>query len=272
MLKKTFQIIKSNPIIIILYAAYLALTVLIMLLLYPRSFGQETYMREGMIDFSLYMMVMGKILLAAFLMFIIGLFYISGYGNMLRVAVTTGKTSITSFLTGVKRFFVRVLLCALLIFAMVIIASVLLGVISIPFTIFAVLNGNSSTMIFVMIIMAVSLLLVLIPTPFVLLWIPAVFLEDTKVIQGLKLGAKAGAKNYWRLILATSLLCIPEVIYMILNYDIATTGTIFSLGYYIMLAVMAVLSMIYYVYLFMLYHEYRLKIIFTNQQQVEGDH
>jgi len=271
MLKKTFQIIKSNPIIILFYAAYLVITVLIMLLLYPRSIGQETYLQNGMFDFSLYMIIMGKILLAAFLMFVIGLFFVSGFGNMIRAAVISGKTQVSSFLTGIKLFFVRILLSVLLIFAIVLAASVLLGVISIPFTMIAVMNGVSSPITFVMIIMAITLLLILIPTPFVMLWLPAMFLENTKVFQGLKLGAKAGAKNYWRLILATTLLFIPEIIYMIFNYDIAATGRIFTLGYFILIAVMGILSLIFYVYIFELYHEYRLKMMPLDPQPISGN-
>jgi hypothetical protein len=215
---------------------------------------------------------MGKILLAGFLMFVIGLFYLSGYGNVIRVAVVTGKASASSFLAGIKHFFVRVLLCVLLIVAIVIVGSVLLGLISIPFTILVVMSGNSSPMVFMIIVMVVTFLIVLIPTPFVILWLPALFLEDTKVIQSLKLGAKVGKKNYWRLMFATALLCFPQFIYMILNYDIASTGTILSPGYFIILVVMAILSMIYYVYLFVLFHEDRLKLTSPDQQTLDSDH
>ncbi len=50
MIKKTLQLIKQNPIIILCYAAYQAINTLILLFLYPKSFGVDTYTKDGVFD------------------------------------------------------------------------------------------------------------------------------------------------------------------------------------------------------------------------------
>lgn len=267
MLKKTMQLMKSNPIIIIFYALYLAISVILMLFLYPKSFGVDTYTKNGMFDYSLYLVTMRNILIAVLLIFILSLFYISGYCNMLREAIFTGKTKASSFLTGIKIYFGRVFLFILLTIVVVILFSILVGMLSIPFTIMAVTSGTVSIFTTTMAIMLVTLILVLIPTPFIALWLPALFLEDTGVIRSLKLGAKAGVKNYWRLLLTTLLFVLPQTVYTILNYNLITKGTIFSTGYFILLGIMAVFGLIYSTYLFMMYHEYRVGLITIQQQE-----
>jgi hypothetical protein len=267
MLKKTMQLIKSNPIIIIFYVVYLAISVLLMLALYPKSFGVDTYTKNGMFDYSLYLVTMRNILIAVFILFILSLFYISGFYNMLREAIFTGKTKASSFLSGIKIYFGRVFLSVLLTIVIVVVFSILLGILSIPFTIMAATTGNVSIYAMTMVIMLVTLVLVLVPAPFIVLWLPALFLEDTGVIRSLKLGVKAGAKNYGRLILATLVLVLPQAIYSILNYNVMMKGTIFSTGYFILLGVMAVLGLIYNNYLFVIYHEYRVRLITIQQQQ-----
>lgn len=267
MLKKTMQLIKSNPIIIIFYVVYLTISLLLMLSLYPKSFGVDTYTKNGMFDYSLYLVTMRNILIAVLLIFILSLFCISGYCNMLREAIFTGKTRASSFLTGIKKYFGRVFLFVLLTAAIVIVFSVLVGLLSIPFTIMAATSGTFSIYTMTIVIMLVTLVLVLILTPFIVLWLPALILEDTGVIRSLKLGAKAGVKNYWRLILTTLLLVLPQALYAILNYNVMMKGTIFSAGYLVLLGVMAVFGLIYNTYLFTMYHEYRVSLITIQQQQ-----
>ena len=268
MLKKTIQLIKSNPIISIFYAVYLAITILFMLLIYPKSIGVDTYTKNGIFDYSLYLTTVRNMLIALLLIFITGLFYISGFCNMIREAIFTGKTKASSFVSGIKMYFGRVFLFVLLTIVIVIAFSVLVGMISIPFTIMAATSGTVSIYAMTMVIMLITLILVLIPTPFIVLWLPALFLEDTGVIRGLKLGAKAGVKNYGRLILATLLLILPQAVYSLLNYNLIMMGTFYSTGYFILLGVMAVLGLIYNIYFFMIYHEYRVRLI-TIQQQLD---
>lgn len=270
MIKKTLQLIKNNPVIILFYAVYLVISILLLLFLYPKSFGVDTYMRDGIFDYSLYMVTMRNMLIALLLMFILSLFFISGYFNMIREAVFSGKTKIIFFIDGIKKYIGRVLLSVLLTIAIVILGTILLGILSIPFTILASTTGSVSLFAITLIIMLVTLILVLIPAPFFVLWLPAMFLEDTGVIRSLRLGAKAGAKNYPKLFLATLLLISPQTIYSILNYNLIAKGSLYSFGYFIMLGVMAVISLIYNISVFMLYHEYRTELITIQRQQVDN--
>ncbi len=270
MLKKTLQLIKTNPLIVICYTIYLVFSILLIYFLYPKSFGVGTYTQGGVFDYSLYMVTMRNMLIAVALIFILSLFFISGYGGMTREAVLSGKTKLFYFLDGIKNYFGRVLLSALLTGAVVIVGSILLGLLSIPFTIMAVANGTNSIYIMTMVIMLVTLILVLIPTPFVALWLPAMFLEDTSIMRSLKFGAKAGAKNYFRLLIVSIILILPQVIYSILNYSHILRGTLFSVEYFILLGIMALTSMIYNIYLFIVYHEYKIGLI-TILQQPDGN-
>ncbi len=265
MLKKTLQLLKNNPVIILCYGIYLLISILILFLLYPKNFGVDTYTQSGSFDYSLYMVTMRNMLIALLLMFILGLFFASGYGGMLREAVFSGKTKLHNFLNGIKHYFGRVLLCALLTSAIVIVGSILIGILSIPFTVIGF--GTDSIDLIVVMIMLITLLLVLIPSPFFILWMPALFLEDTGVFHSIKLGMKAGAKNYWKLLIATFLLILPQTIYSILNYTVIKSGSLFTLEYFVLLGIMSVLSLFYSSYVFLVYHEHRIGLITIQAHQ-----
>lgn len=267
MLKKTLQIIKNNPVIILCYVAYLAISILLLLFLYPKSFGVGTYTKNGAFDYSLYMVTMRNMLIALLLIFVFSLLFISGFSSMIREAVFSGKTKLYFFFDGIKNYFGRVLLTVLLTAAIIIIGSILFGLLSIPFTIMAVANGTDSVYLISLVIMLIALILFLIPSPFFILWLPALFLEDTGVIRSLRLGVKAGTKNYWKLLLVSFLLILPQAVYFILNYNVMMSGSLFSTGYFVMIGVMAVLSLFYNIYIFVLYHEYSSGLITIQRQQ-----
>ncbi len=261
MTKKTLQLIKNNPVIIMSYVAYMVISLLFIFFLYPNNLGSDSYMRDGVLDYSLYLATMRNLLIALLLIFILSLLFLSGYCNMIKEAVLNGKTKLSHFVVGIKNYFPRVLLCMLLMLAIIILGAVLFGILSVAFTILASTTVSLSLFTLTLIIMLVTLLLVLIPSPFLVLWLPALFLENTGVIRSLSLGARAGAKSYWRLLLATLILILPQAVYSILNYNVITEGTIFSIGYFIMLGIMAVISLIYNTYIFMLYHEYSSRLV-----------
>jgi hypothetical protein len=268
MLKKSIQLLKNNPVIILFYVLYLVVTLGLFAFLYPKSFGVETFSTNGMFDYSLYLIAIRNILVAIFLIFLISLFFISGYYNMLREAVFAGKTKVATFFDGIKIYFVRVLLSTLLMGVVTIVFSILLGILSVPFTMMAVSNGMDSLLLITSALTVVVMLLVLIPAPFVVLWYPALFLENTGVLKSLSLGARAGAKNYLRLLLITFLLMLPQMIYSISNYNLIMEDTLYSVGFYIMLGIMAVVAIIYNIYLFIVYHEYRLGLVTLQQQSM----
>ena len=259
MLKKTLLIIKNNPAIYLIYGANMILSLVIILCLYPRNMNAITDTSEPEFALISYLMIMGKLLLSSLLIFIISLFIASGIGNVIREATFSGRTSFSAFFSGIKIYFVRVLLAMLLIAGMVLAFSILLGILTIPVTMLAAMNGSITPVAIMLIISIISIILVLIPIPFLLLWIPAMFLENTGVIHSLKLGARAGAKHYFRLFAGMFFLMIPAFIYFAAYYDEATSGQIFTVGYFLLMAVMTILSLIFYVYLFEVYHEYRIR-------------
>ncbi len=272
MLKKTLQIIKNNPAIYLIYGASMVINVVILILLYPNNMNTITDVSEPEFALVSYLMILGKLFLASLLIFIISLFFTSGIGNAVREATFSGRTSFSAFFPGIKIYFVRVLLAMLLITAMVFAASMLLGILTIPITMMTVMNGTTSPVALMLIISIVSVLLILIPMPFLLLWIPAMFLENTGVIHSLNLGAKAGTKNYIRLFVGILLLFIPEIIYFAFYYDEAASGHIFTVGYFLLMAVMMILSLVFYVYLFEVYHEYRISQMDATRMEVTANH
>ena len=261
MLKRALQLLKRNPVIILIYAGYMLLSLLLMLLLYPKNIQQFMFDTQGMFSMSAYLSGLGKLFLAVILIFLSGLFFLSGFGNMLREAVFSGRTSGAAFLAGIRLYFVRILLMMLLMTGFAFGASLLIGIITVPITVMTIMSGTSSVYFTTMIIMGITLLLLLIPLPFLILWIPAIFLEDTGVIQGLKAGARAGSKNYWRLALSVLLLYLPMVIYTGFNYDAMSGGRLLTVGYIVLLFVSSVMSLIFTSYIFMVYHYYKINII-----------
>lgn len=272
MLRKTLQIIKNNPAIYLIYGASVILNLVILLLLYPTNMNAISEVSEPEFALVTYLTILGKMLLASLLIFIISLFFTSGIGNAVREATFSGRTSFSAFFSGIKLYFVRVLLAMLLITAMVFAVSILLGILTIPITMMATMNGSVSPVAIMLIISIVSVILVLIPLPFLLLWIPAMFLENTGVIASLKLGARAGAKNYFRLFLGMFLLFIPEIIYFAINYNEAASGQIFTVWYFLLMIVMTILSLIFYVYLFGVYHNYRISWIEAQHLEASSNH
>lgn len=271
MLKRALLLLKRNPVIVLFYAGYMILDVLILLLLYPKDINQIMFDAEGLFSISAYLTGMGKLLLAIFLLFLLSLIFLSGFGNLVREAVFSGRTSSAAFRTGIKSYFVRILLMMLLIIAFAFGGSLLIGIITIPITILSVMGGASSAYSTTLIIMGITMLLLLIPMPFIILWLPAIFLEDTGVIQSLKGGAKAGRKNYWKLALSLILLYLPGVVYTVLNYEAVSKGRLMTMGYMLLLLVSSVMSLIYIAYIFMVYHYYKIGIITTDSSQRTGN-
>ncbi len=264
MISKSFYLLKKNPFLVLFYAIYIAITFVLVLLLYPRDFSQfsdpQNYMN---FDYIAYAIIMLKMLIAAGLMFLISLFFTAGYGFMITEAVTTGETSAASFLQGIKKFFVRILLLMLLLIAIVIGISIIIGIISIPLAFAMVMVGDPFIMS--VIIYIVTIALVFFSVPFFILWIPAVFIDDTRIMKGLTNGLKAGVKNYWKLLLLLFFMYVPIVIYMLFNINTMYSGQIFSAGYFLLLSIEALISIIYLPIVFNIYHNYRQSLIANHQ-------
>lgn len=255
MFKKSINLLKKNPVIIMLYAAYMVVMFLIIFILYPKDLSQFNNPNPATFEIIAYGIVMMKMLLATFIMLLLGLFFMAGYGNMISEAVIHGETSITSFLPGLRKFFVRVLLAMLLLAAFAIGFSILLSLIIIPITVFLAINGSTSIYMVSIISTLISLILVVFSSPFIILWYPAIFIDDLGVIQGLKSGAKVGVKNYWKLILIMVILCIPFVANVFLNFNAMADGVIFTPSYIIILIIVSIISVVILPATFILYKE-----------------
>jgi hypothetical protein len=255
MLKKSIDLLKKNPIIIMLYAAYMVVMFLIIFILYPKDLSQFNNPDPATFEIIAYGIVMMKMLIASLIMFLLGLFFMAGYGNLISEAVTHGETSITSFLPGLRKFFVRVLLAMLLLAAFAIGLSIVLSLIIIPITVFLAINGSTSIYMVSIISTLISLILVVFSSPFIILWYPAIFIDNLGIIQGLKSGARVGVKSYWKLIVAMLIICIPIIANVFLNFNSMAEGVIFTPSYIITLILVSIISIVILPATFILYKE-----------------
>lgn len=253
MLAKAINLLKKNPVILLFYVGYLVLTYLIVFLLYPTDFGSFTEL-EYSFDMREYLIMMAKMLIAIGLLSVLSLLFMSGYGYMVAEATVTGKTSSASFGKGIKLFFVRTLLAMLLTFAIYMGFSFLMSMIFIPFAMFTSISGNLWG---IAIITTLMLMVVTVVMPFIILWYPAIYVDNLGVIQALKTGLKAGVKHYWRLLLMLLVMFLPAVINTIINYKEMMEGNMFSPGYILTMLLSAIISVVVIPYLFVVYHEGR---------------
>lgn len=255
MIAKALDSLKRNPVLIAFYVAYLVVMFAVMFTLYPNNIGMET---DPMVAMGAALKMMG----VSLLMGILGMVFFAGYGKMVADAVVGVQTSAAAFSEGLKKFFVRVLLAALLLIAFYIGYAIVLGIIMIPISIaFAFGNPGDPTAAAGM-IGAITSIIMMIPVlfvaPFILLWYPAIFIDDIGVMEGLKRGAKAGVKCYWQLVLALLVMYIPSIIYMVINFsDLAAmrNTSIFTPGYIAMYLVMSFISVIFIPFIFVAYNE-----------------
>lgn len=253
MLKKTLQILKENPVIILFYAAYIIIVFGILYLLYPHDLSGLTNTDMTSFDFMAILIVMVKMLTACILLAAIGVVFMSGYGGMLAEAVVTGKTSSSSFLPGIRKFFTRTLLSFLLLFGFSIGVSILVSIVTVPITIIETLKGRENVESLSLIISLFSSTLMIFCLPFVALWFPALYLDNTGVTQSLKNGAKAGVKNYWKLVLILLLIYLPIGINLVINFDSMAKGRIFTPGYILICLLEVIISIFILVILFLIY-------------------
>lgn len=251
MFSRSIQLLKKNPVIIVIYAANLLIMFLIMLLLYPKNMNQFDMNNAANIDFAAFGTAILKMLISVLIMGVLGLIFYAGFGYMMAEAVSKDKTSINSFLPGLKKYLGRVLLMCLLMFAMYMGISIVLSMLIIPFTIMMVINGNESGMV----IALIPSIIVVFTIPFVALWSPAIFLDNIGVIEGLKNGFQKGAKNYLKLLLILFIIYIPVIVYMITNYSSMSKGEIFTPGYIITIVLTSIISIIVAPMLFMIYQD-----------------
>jgi hypothetical protein len=260
MIKKCLDLLKNNPVIIAFYVIYELLLILIILFLYPTNLNQ--FMDYGSFDFAAYFMMLMKLLTACGLMFILSILFMSGFGHMISEAVAQGKTSAQAFLEGINRFFVRFLLLTLLGIAVAFAFSMIITIVLVPITMIQVMSGGTSGLEFMsLFIVIITLIITILIIPLVLLCIPSILMDDVKVFQGIKNGAKAGVKNYWRLVILLIVMYLPIILYEIIYYDTIAKGTIITPSYLVLLIICGTISLFLIPILFIIYKEYRMEQI-----------
>ena len=261
MIKQSINLLKNNTVLIGFFAAFEIITFLILFMLYPKDLSQ--FIDPNRFDFIAYMLFLMKMFIAFILMYALSIVFISGGGHMISEAVSTGKTSSNSFLPGLKKFFVRILLISLLLIAFSIVLSIVVSIITIPFAILQVMNGAETANITSILIMLFTMLIIIAAAPFAILWLPSIFIDNTKVFQGLKNGAKAGVKYYWKILLTLLAIYMPIIVYEIICFDTISRGIIFTPGYIVVLILEAIISLIVLPMYFIIYKEYRAQQINT---------
>ena len=141
MIGKTLQLLRKNVSVLLVYAIYMLAVALVLIVLYPKDMNSFVTSSPYYFDFAGYIGAMLKILLASVIMFFVSILFFSGYGNMVTEALRQEKTSISSFLPGIKKYFVRVLLASLLMVALAIGVSIVISMILIPLTLIAAFSG-----------------------------------------------------------------------------------------------------------------------------------
>lgn len=258
MLAKTFNILRNNPLLIIFYIVYLAVTLAMTISLFPNNYVLEDPLSA--------VYVFGQVIVVSILLGIISLLFFSGYGHMLSEAVVNGNTSAHSFLPGIKKYFVRVLVTALLLIVFYIGFSIAVSIIMIPLSIIlavgSVGNPTASVALISTLFIVIIFVILLFVLPFVLLWYPAIFIDDVNSIEGLKRGARAGVKSYWKLVLAILVIYIPIILYFAIESPFDLTGAVtYSPFYYISIILSSLLSMILLPYIFVVYNEVRPQLV-----------
>lgn len=258
MLKKTFHILKDNPVLIGVYLLNMLVMLLILFVLYPKDMSNIGISENGGIDFITYLNAMGKMLFAILLIFALSLLVASGFGNMMKEAIRGEKITIATFMMGIKKFFVRILLSSLLLFAFTIVVSLVLMILVIMIALLLAFNNPILAVVLGSVLYIIPLIIIM---PFVLLWTPSIVIDETGVMTSLKSSFKAGAKNYWRLLLSMLTIFVPIIVYFIFNYPSTAAGKILTPGYWVLCVVSAFLGVIINSYLYIIYHEYKNKLI-----------
>lgn len=256
MIKKSIELLLKNPAIIIVYAVFSLAAVLLTLLFF--SSNAAPYDSEAII------LMLGRIILFLFLISAMMLIYLPGFFNMLAETVTTGTTTFRDFWQGVRRFFVRVLLAGLLFIAMLIGYSIILGMITIPITIISVIimggANSASTLMLSLVIGVVTNLITALFMPLIMLWLPAMFIDDSGVIDSLRKGTKAGIKNYLPLVITSLVLSIPSILAGIIGKTTQPFEINYSTAYWVSNGISFILGIIVSMYIFKLYFEWKTSI------------
>jgi hypothetical protein len=209
MLIKTFKLLKNNPIIIIFQVVYIAISFLSSLLFLSVRQSEISYN----MDYSLYC---GKFLISTLLGILSEVVFLSGFGNSLSEAITSGKSNFTAFFVGIKKYFKKSMLSVLILYIINVgFSAILLPAFSQIILNIFVPSGDVRNVFYYIMIYIINILIM----PFTTLFIPAIYIDRYDIIAGLITGMKLAVRNYWRLVWVFSAIYIPIIINIIFIKD-----------------------------------------------------
>ncbi len=249
MISNAFRLLKRNPVLIFLFLLYMLILDTAAFFLMPHRMDQT--------DTLALLITTAALMLFSLISGVTGLVFFSGYGHMLAEAVTKGTTSLRSFPAGIARFFSRLFLAFLLLIAIAIGFSIVIVTALIPVSLLMTMGGLAGASAAGIVTTSVVSGLVILSIPFIMPWIPALFIDGAGVIDSLKAGLRAGARNYGALLLWTVILYAPSLIYTLFNLSSMNQGELFTPGYFAVTLLTSVLSLIFTPALFELYNKKR---------------
>lgn len=240
MLKKTFSILKKNPKLILYYIVFMVVDIIL-------SAGINQIIAPANTEQGGLNQMAGLWIIVC----VLSIVFMAGYGRMLASAVKNGKCANKDFSYGLQNDIGRMILSFLLILVVAFGFVMVLAIITIPFTLEASVGGSFGLLYSLAIIIAISCMALFV-YPLLMLWYPAMFIDDVKVMEGLRRGAKASKKCYWTLVIAVFLTAMPSLIYSLI---IAFTNTdqVPSAGYWIFVLMNVILSFLLLVFTFVAY-------------------
>lgn len=268
LLKKSFIILKNSPMIVVIFILVSAISAVPVIFLLPdinrmMAFSNEILKNSAnmtqpdpqqtiqmlmtYLKFGIYSLVTCGI----------GIVFMAGFGNMLAAAVNEGKASLKIFFFGIRKFFTKTLLSLLLFAALIFGFSIIISIISVPFTIIGAMNNTfdpEAILGKLRVIQIFSYAMMIFLYPFVELWLPAIFLErNDGVTVCFRKGLKAGIKKYIKLVAVTAVMLLPT--FVLFGFMENIYSIMYSPFYISAIIYQVIIMPVILTYLFMLYNE-----------------
>lgn len=270
MLQKSIMMLKNNPMIFIMMAAFMLIMAALslpmisetnkMMGIYTEMYDfSGDYPQINMQDTMVIMLSSLKILLYSLVLVFFGLGFMSGYGNMVDAVMNEGKARLKIFFYGIRKFFGKVLLSALLLAGIITGFSVVISLITTPLIIAGTLSGSfSAGNVFESqkVIQIITIVILTLLYPLLFMWLPAIFTDrKDRVITCFKNGFRASRRMYLKLLPASVLLILPTILMYLLSeniYEILKTPY-----YYLIYPIQAIVLPVVITYLFVIYQAVR---------------
>lgn len=265
MLRKTFQLIKNNPNIIIFQVIYIVISFFSTLILYSVSQSEIS----SSIDYILYCV---KLLISFVLGLLLGIIFLSGFGHTLSETLISRESGITTFFVGNKKYFMKSMLSVLVLYIINVVSfAILLPTASqIILKIFVPYGNDEVRKEFYYIFIYIINIFIM---PFSILFLPAIYIDHYDILPGLIAGMKLAVRNYLKLVWVLSAMYIPVIINIIFIKDAAMfvftplpieyvfnsidvmNGNVFSISFIIMYFIEGVIFLVSAPLFFVIYNE-----------------